>query len=328
MRHALHIALALPAVAILFASGCASESYFCDETGCYFCDGLGCRDVQAPERPACSGDPDCPDGTLCTDIGCVEGCRNDDDCPRGSECTDRMCLHPTEPPPLRTPGTCVVPEDCASTELTCRDGMCVPDDSSCNTEGCDCAGARTCGGSLVCSADECRVPADVCRFNHECGDRRICLDGRCSVRCLEDMDCPDGQSCESAICRDLPPPTGECRVDADCGDGRACREEVCEDSCTTDSNCAEGDYCREGVCELDDRPKPFCERNADCEAGHPCVGGICRTPCTTSDECLRFDVQFNVCQGGFCVTTNEVTSDCLTSEDCDGEKDCIDGICR
>ena len=103
---------------------------------------------------------------------------------------------------------------------------------------------------------------------------------------------------------------------------------LCVAACTADTDCAEGFYCDASTCRVDDRPKPFCESNDDCNPGHPCEGGVCRTPCGEHADCLRFDVQFNYCLEGLCATTNEVTSDCRTTEDCDGQQACTDGICR
>ena len=82
--HRLHLLSAFAFAAMAFAfAGCSSESYYCDDTGCFYCDGLGCREVDPPDRPECRGDFECPDGTMCTDLGCVAACMDDGDCPDG-----------------------------------------------------------------------------------------------------------------------------------------------------------------------------------------------------------------------------------------------------
>ena len=53
MMRALAFTAFVPAILVaitVLGSGCASEDYFCDDTGCYSCDGLGCRLVDPP-RP-------------------------------------------------------------------------------------------------------------------------------------------------------------------------------------------------------------------------------------------------------------------------------------
>jgi hypothetical protein len=311
-------------------AGCnASEQYFCDEDGCYYCDGLGCREAQPEDRPECRGDFECPDGTLCTDRGCVTECEGDADCPEGTLCSDGLCLAPNEPTPEPQPGTCERNSDCDDPGLVCRDGLCTPDDRSCGRLGCSCAETERCSAGYTCVEDECRPNEDVCQFNHECGVGRVCLDGTCHERCETDAECPTGQQCgDEGVCRDVPPMTGQCASNDDCDAGQVCLDSVCIDGCERDGDCGDGRYCNEGLCEVDDRPRPFCLSDDECQPGHPCIGGVCRTPCDTHDECLRFDVQFNYCLDGFCATTNEATSDCSTSLDCGMGRECIDGICR
>lgn len=317
---------------LTFMVGCASENYFCDETGCYYCDGLGCREVDPPTRPGCLGDFECAAGTVCTDTGCAATCERNGDCAEGTECRDAVsiCLGPTEPPPVLTPGDCTRNADCGASGLVCRDGMCIVDDVTCGDAGCDCSETATCSSGFTCLDGECRADEDTCQFNHECGEGRSCVDGRCTEGCGTAADCLSGQTCTDGFCRDIPPLTGECTADADCpGAGAICIDSTCFAGCTADTDCDAGRYCAEGTCRTDDRPRPFCIDDSECEPGHPCIGGICRTPCADNESCLRFDVQFNFCLEGFCATTNEATSDCAVTADCsDATDECIDGICR
>lgn len=93
------VAVALAAT----ASGCSSDDYYCDSTGCFYCDGVGCRPAAPPVRASCQGDYMCPTNQLCTSLGCTSACSNDADCARGWVCrgaagtTRGSCVAPTEP---------------------------------------------------------------------------------------------------------------------------------------------------------------------------------------------------------------------------------------
>jgi len=307
-------------------TGCASEDYFCDDTGCYSCDGLGCRPVDPPPRTPCAGDYECPEGTTCTDIGCIGGCASDEECALGTECRDGACVAPTEPDPTPTPGVCETNEDCLASGLVCLDGLCTADPGVCSDDA-------DCGAGEVCLAGECLADDDVCQFNHECGEGRVCINSRCGVGCgLTDGPgggaCPAGLVCMDGICSD-DGSTSSCTTNADCSGGEVCLDGACRPECSADSDCADGYRCNSsGVCRLNTRPTPFCSSDSDCMTGRVCVDAVCRTPCADSDECLRFDVQFNVCLENLCVTTNEATSDCTTGDDCLAGQVCSDGICR
>jgi hypothetical protein len=198
---------------------------------------------------------------------------------------------------------------------------CAQEDSYCDETGC-----------YQCDGLGCRpvVPPGretTCQFNYECGANRVCRNEQCLSECDASNPCPDGSSCSAAgICIDDAPET--CASDEACDGEQVCIAGECRDECAVDSDCGDERYCASGVCRVDDRPRPFCTSDAQCRSGNPCVGGVCRTPCERSNDCLRYDVQFSVCQEGFCVTSNEATSDCSTRADCNGNQSCIDGICR
>ena len=316
-------------VTAAFTSGCRSENYYCDAEGCFLCDGLGCRPVDPPPRPDCNGDYECPEGSVCTDIGCVTECDGDSDCPQGTECREGQCLNPTEPEPEPNPGTCTRSSDCPAGEnLICVDGVCQVDNTCGATGACECSATEPCAAGFTCVDGTCRADSATCQFNHECGTGRICVNGECREGCEDSSTCPAGQTCESNVCVDLPP-VPECTNNTECGAGEICVDAECVTGCTNDTMCGAEEYCLGGICVYDDRPQPFCSSNADCQPGRPCVGGVCRTPCETSMECLSFDVQFRVCQNLFCVTNNEATSNCELSQDCSTAGDtCIDGVCR
>lgn len=321
MAHrSLHFSLLLLASAWLSACSCGEETR-CDDTGCYVCDGVGCRPIDPPGRETCEGDFACVD-SVCTTIGCAETCEITADCGEGLICRGGYCVHPDEDDPVATPGDCVRSDDCNASGLSCVDGLCTVDPLACD-------GDADCGNAKRCIDGQCREASDLCQFNYEC-EGGTCVDGQCLAACSEMGTCPPGQECniEAGRCEPLTPPTGQCEADDDCGEGGRCIDSTCYDACSDDSACGEGRYCRDTICVPDTRPRPFCIDDSECNGG-PCVGGVCRTTCETATECRRFDNQFTECEGNYCVTNSEFTSDCAISADCgDENKVCIDGICR
>lgn len=315
--------------ALAFASGCANEDYYCDDTGCYSCDGIGCRAVEPPDRPSCRGDFECAEGSICTDTGCVEeGCASDADCPTGTVCRDAgdgstLCVAPTEPLPIPTPGTCTTNADCDGADLICLDGVCTS-----REEPSECTDETECASGQECVEDECRDLADTCQFNTECGPGRLCVDQRCTTACGADNPCAEGLTCDEGFCVEPPPPTDECSANADCGAGQICLSGACYDECSGDAACGDGEYCYYGRCRVDDRPNPFCVTDADCMSGSVCRNGACRSPCEEAAECQAADVSLTFCLDMLCATTNEATSDCSQASDCMSDQRCVDGVCR
>src|SRR5690606_38740971 len=101
---------------------------------------------------------------------------------------------------LPPPKSCEINADCGRDEYVCRDGMCVPDDRTCGGLGCSCAVTGTCDEGYVCTSDECRPEAEVCRFDHACGASQICIDGRCYAECADGAGCEPGFSCVEGAC--------------------------------------------------------------------------------------------------------------------------------
>jgi hypothetical protein len=168
-----------------------------------------------------------------------------------------------------------------------------------------------------------------CQFNYECPVGAMCINERCRTACDDAADCPAGTYCaDDGFCDNLS--GGTCTAAAVfCREGDVCVDGECRDACSTDAECGNGRICADGgYCVAGGRPaEPVCTASS-CAMGHPCVNGLCRTPCGTHDDCRRFDVQFNFCLEGYCATTNEATSNCMSASDCDGGQNCIDGICR
>lgn len=324
-RDALRVALlAVAALGVIAASGCAQEDYYCDASGCYRCDGVGCRLLDPPARPTCRGDWECSAPLVCTSLGCAAECAADADCPEGTICRSGVCAAPQEPPPVPNPGTCTRNADCADAALVCRDGTCVPAPAPA------CSATNPCPSGQDCVDGACLASADTCQFSFECGVGRICVNQLCTTACTADAMCGAGLTCDEASgsCVAIPPVPGMCTDDAACGAGRVCIDSSCYDGCTTDATCGAGRYCAAGVCRPDTRPRPFCSSDADCAPGRPCIGGVCRTPCDTSATCAMFDVQFNFCgDAGYCLTTNEVTTNCRSAAECTSGQACVDGNC-
>lgn len=235
----------------------------------------------------------------CDGLGCRDvepprrpTCHGDFECAPGTVCTAIGCVD-----------TCAATDSECPDGTVCREGMCI--------------------GPTEPEPE----PKPGCHFDHECGEDRICVNASCRVACDTNADCPEGGRCMSGYCNFEPGPA--CTANTDCTGGDVCVGGSCRDSCSRDGDCGAGKYCTPaGYCRVDDRPRPFCTSDAMCMPGHPCQGGVCRTPCDTSAECARFDVQFNYCLDGFCVRTNEATSNCVANEDCNGDEMCIDGVCR
>ena len=105
---------------------------------------------------------------------------------------DGLSCREAGPPP--GPVDCQANTDCAD-GLLCIDGTCEADPRACGELGCDCSATGECAAGFVCASGECRPEDEVCRFNHQCGADRLCIDGACVAACDEDRACPEGQAC-------------------------------------------------------------------------------------------------------------------------------------
>src|SRR5690606_37852493 len=149
---------------------------------------------------------------------------------------------------LPPPKSCEINADCGRDEYVCRDGMCVPDDRTCGGLGCSCAVTGTCDEGYVCTSDECRPEAEVCRFDHACGASEICIDGRCYAECADGAGCEPGFSCVEGACT---PELPSCTLDSDCEGGLVCLDGVCLAGCAGDAQCEADEFCDNGHCRYD-----------------------------------------------------------------------------
>ena len=324
-------------LSLALLAACGSDDYYCDDTGCYYCDGIGCRRVEAPQRPPCQSHAECAQGTVCTELGCVEVCGGDAQCrTKGTVCrsADGLCLEPSEETPDLTPTACMRSADCNNPNLWCKDGACVLA-PRCGSGSCDCSATGQCEDpNYNCIEGQCRAKSVSCRFADDCGDisKRACLNGACLPLCsAANPNCPSGYQCDTQlnVCR--PAPGNSCQQASDCGAGnRACIDGRCYEACSGDPDCGAGRYCDQGLCRNDDRQLNTCE---GCQ--HLCVEGQCRTPCGQGYfDCAMVDPNLSQCLPaaplpyGLCVSPRNVGSNCSLPRDCAAGQLCLNGICR
>lgn len=314
-------------------SGCGpgSESrYSCDAEGCYTCDAYGCSAVSAPAHPPCTGNASCAPGSVCTATGCTTACSTDATCPRGETCQSGLCS-----PPGTLPGAekeCTTKGDCGEGK-SCNAGKC----EACGGEAgpCPCAEAGDCAGGLTCVAGACTAPENTCKYSSECGDDKVCADGRCLTSC-EAGPCEAGFTCDKGVCKpSSETETPACTADAQCTnpDAPKCVSGACVKSCAADAECGADKYCDQGACVVDTRPKPNCTADDQCggSASTPkkCLGGFCKYACTSDQYCRTIDSRIGFCaEDGVCRTAAEANAKCFSRSDCGPGQQCIDNACK
>jgi hypothetical protein len=333
--------------------GVRSWWYYCDEYGCYRCDSSGCL---FPEYLCESGDcavcrpedEDCsPTTVLCDEMR---------HCSRGQICLDGVCG--------QKPAPCREPADCGDGAY-CSNGACVPSglcdrDADCRSVGADfgcdergscapapkgpttCAEPTDCGDGGMCVDGLCGTCSgdcgggDTCELDAHCGDGRACVDAQCVNHCDKDEQCGSNQRCnvELGLCLAAPQ---SCGADVQCAAGSVCVNGTCYADCTSDGACASAaDVCSDPltvgdtqarVCVADHSARPECALSKDCTDNEQCVNGVCRTVCAAEVDCASCD-DGPVCgKGGFCMTADEATPQCKSSDDCDASQICRDSRC-
>lgn len=261
----------------------------------------------------CSETPLCPS---CDDDGrCQLRCKYQEDCPDGTVCQDLLCVNP-RPAPTDIGELCS--EDCAYcvagvdndyNEIELCSDFCV-DDTQCPS-GFDCR-LITAGGAKLCAvgSKEAGEPAGPRNCYDDFVQGRVLVSGEdgqtyCADMCLADGPgaCPYGFHCSNA--------TYTCTQQY----GSYCFEYSLEEStpmqsdwyfpscfpdpgfgmyCQTDDDCKLGDYCNAGgYCQIDDRQGcqacDSCETDADCGPRGHCTdaGGEqrCAIACDTDGSC-------------------------------------------
>ncbi len=225
----------------------------------------------------CTGD-DCPDGSICTQVGrgfflCLDECDPSSEertCREGYGCASSFMLDG----PVCIPG-CYDDTDCPS-GLTCN-----PDGGFAGEGACfdaDASIGDACTDELMCPADAFCLGE---RFSGWPGG--ACIRGGC--------DADSGSGCES----------GEVCLPA--GRGGACFA-----GCSSDDDCRPDYTCT----DFDDDPSrsfcaPACTDDAQCSDGRVCnpALGTCDVPFDASDIGRECSTTEGVCDGGSCLTEFE-----------------------
>ncbi len=267
----------------------------------------GSPNCSDPNPAGCGPDNPCPGEQIChqdpeeclpSSCGCTQdGWACDGDCGGGVCVEEIICEDPN-------------PAGCGPDNPCPREQICHHDSESCLSSGCVCAP----DGEWACD-DDCGGGI--------CVEEIICEDPN-PAGCLEDEDCPLGESCyyNSEICLSsgcVCTPGGEWACDDDCGGGICLRP---EQGCQTDADCEAGaEWCEAEGCvpcdnsgeicdlgcsegfELAERngchpcecvPITECRADADCDEGLRCqAGDICFFWCEAGDP--------SCCQGNHCV---------------------------
>lgn len=196
---------------------------------------------------------------------------------------------------------------------------------------------------------------NTCTRNSDCSDPNAqCVNGRCTVECVEDRDCLDGFSCQQGACTEqvrtcrtdddcvfgeecqngeCVKVEGYCERNGDCPDGYVCRGETStcipvgdnnsEPECTLNSDCASDEICEDGACVDAPVEEPDCQRDSDCPSGMRCASGVCIDECAQDRDCGDGEV----CDGGRCVEDSS-TDDCRVDASlCTAAQECCDGAC-
>lgn len=276
----------------------------------------------------CVEDRGCPPGYQCNqDTNTCYECNKDEDCERGEYCdlSDGTCQ------------VCASNDQCAGNSCNCCPNGEMGPAMRCTTVEADgppvcieCLNDDECPGKKVCdlSLYQCvdgllssRDPDD-CGSNHQVctPDRPFCLqstdqlnpstDASCK-ECRWDLDCPDGNYCN----------TGECEL---CIEDRRCgpRCTSCGDDtpyCLGDTaatavcvGCEDDSQCESGICNPETHAcEPVCMLS--CAEGTHCYGNAC-VECYADAHCG--------CDGTCDTSKLECTSSCKSNKDCMGNQHC------
>ncbi|MBV71034.1 MAG: hypothetical protein CMH52_06745 [Myxococcales bacterium] len=169
--------------------------------------------------------------------------------------------------------------------------------------------ACNCVGNQICDRGTCLEP-DVCEAHRDCLGARLCENGMCRDACLDNNDCPDGETCDlvTQTCTD----SGPCMSDDQCG-GNICVDGQCNPRCRVDDNCPGLQ-----VCELNSGrclEPANCVADQDCNEGRRCVDRACVDPCIESAQCAGAQR----CNDGICAEPNI----CTDNTDCLGDRVCV-----
>ncbi len=184
---------------------------------------------------------------------------------------------------------------------------------------------ETCSNGLSLSWT---LPQAECQADEDCADAQRCENNQCieaAPRCVDDIDCPPGQSCNDGVCQT--PNNGRCQDNSQCPDLHLCVEGRCVEpdrNCGAHVDCPMHQACNfnTGECEL--LPAGVCRNNDPCQLR--CVIpqgselGRC-IDCERDDQCP----QGAVCNGqGQCDAPRCNAENCPAPGRCENDQ-CVGG---
>jgi hypothetical protein len=252
----------------------------------------------------CVINSDCNAPLVCAFKQCHDICASSRDCPNSELCvaSDKpfhVCQLPNEvacTTNAECPGTqiCGVDERCRDACLVDRD--CLPNQNcvigTCADVGSPPIAAATPEGGAT---DATAPTGQPCQYNHDCTAPLVCVQGRCELECLVDIDCPHGDKCVGNQC--LPPTSSSPTLD-----GSVPEASIPEGApagyagpCRANDDCPNMLLCKGGQCLYQ------CLNNFDCDT----KAGECCAPwhaCVTGLTCFAGDagVPVAVCNGHAC----------------------------
>lgn len=252
-------------------------------------------------QPGCASDADCSSAQRCGDGGfCVARgtCSTGDDCADGevcNTCSGGRCEASPNPAGrfCQTDQNCAVGEFCDTCRATCRPlgSDCDPcqEDIECDGSGSVCldfsSGGRFC--AIGCgSVSDCPLGFACEPAPGAAGNVCLPISGDCTSpgECAEDEDCPAGERCGPTLaCVD------GC-TEGTCPNGEVCDTGICKPPCTSDAECPEGAECQsDGLCKV----PGGCLTSRDCpEAGTYCDldALMCAPGCGDDSDCAGLQV--------------------------------------
>ena len=359
-----------------------------DSTACD--DGNTCTTADTCQSGACTGGPArvCDDANVCTDDSCdpasgcafifnTTACDDANPCTEGDVCRIGTCIGTavtfdagdachTAACNIQDGGALITALDGTSCDDgrsctgadTCRNGVCIPDTSTC-----------ACGSDLdcpviACQSASCDLASGICSYTNvsngstcddgtACTQADACQDGACvgsdPITCAaldachvagtcipEDGGCTDPIAADDAGCDDA----RTCSTGDHCSAGTCVAGDVSGCTCTVDSDCPAVGQCQQsvscdvssGTCVYVNLPDDAgCDDGSLCTAGEHCVSGACGAP-TSTVACAALDSCHvaGTCDPATGVCSNPIATAGTACDDgraCSSNDSCQAGIC-